>query len=222
MSTAVKARFIVTHLQTGSQNGLVYAPNKNVQTVRSRATPINRSTPGQTKSRASHRINAPIWHGLTLAGKLAWKSWGMLNPIQNSIGIYKVISGYNLFTRLNRALHSAGLPPHSTAPVVNGYPTYTQATLLAISQTNDIHVEINPADDWANEDGGYMLIWVGHPITGARGRAGEKYVFLGLIAGSSSGIVSGWDFTSPMPVTVIGNGQWVRTSVLRADGRLSI
>lgn len=107
----------------GSVNGLTYSRNGNSAYVRSKATPVNPRTPGQTAARDSLNYVSSAWRGLTAGQREAWNALAATVPYTNSIGNVSYYSGFQLFMKNNLTLLGAGATLISNAVAAPSFPS---------------------------------------------------------------------------------------------------
>lgn len=159
---------------------------------------------------------------LTDADRAGWGLYAYNSPLTDAYGAPRYIRGYAQYMRSNRPRLQLGLPRVDTPPTTYGYPAYTYPTFGVSSDGTMISIMFTVTDDWVTEDGAGMMLWSSGPTSPSRNKPSETYAPLALIAGSSTSPP-----TSPVmatPAISIPDGTlsfWIRTSVSRADGRLS-
>lgn len=119
----------------GSVNGLTYSRNGNSAYVRSKATPVNPRTPGQTAARDSLNYVSTAWRGLTAAQRAAWNSLASTVPYTNSIGNVSYYSGFQLFMKNNLTLLGVGATIITDAVSAPSFPSVELSTFSMDAST---------------------------------------------------------------------------------------
>lgn len=107
----------------GSVNGLTYSRNGNSAYVRSKATPVNPRTAGQTAARDSLNYVSSAWRSLTQGQREAWNGLAKTIPYTNSIGNVSYYSGFQLFMKNNLTLLGAGGSLIANAVAAPSFPS---------------------------------------------------------------------------------------------------
>lgn len=124
----------------GSVNGLTYSRNGNSAYVRSKATPVNPRTPGQTAARDSLNAMATAWRGLTQAQRDGWNALAATVPYVNSLGNTSYYSGFQLFMKNNLSLLGAGLPTVTDAVAGPSFPSLEVTAFSLTASTGVVNV----------------------------------------------------------------------------------
>lgn len=145
---------------SGSIAGLTYANNAGGLYARARSIPVDPSSAAQQAVRATFAALAQAWRDtLTAAQRIDWNTWASQNPITNSFGDPLVLSGQQMYVRLNACrLRTSFATRVDAAPTTAGLASLTPGTLSASVGANDIELTYTNTDAWANEaEGGLML-----------------------------------------------------------------
>lgn len=117
---------------SGSQADTTYARNRYGQYQRRRATPVNRNTTYQQRTRVILAETSTAWSGLTGAQRGAWEAWAAAHPITDSLGQDVLLDGHAFFVRVNSMLlgayEASVLVPPANEPtwfnlVISGAPS---------------------------------------------------------------------------------------------------
>lgn len=209
--------------RSGSIGGSTYSRNRSGAYIRARTKPVNPNTTRQVTARNRLRGLSIDWQNtLTQTQRDDWQVYAANVPFSGALGDTIILTGLNMFVRTNAAVLQAGLTQINDAPNVFTLAKAEAAlagTATEAAQTIDVTYDATAA--WANEDDAAQLIQIGQPVGGGINFFGGPYRFAVAILGNAT-----TPPTSPETVTspwVLGAGQriWVRTRVLRADGRLS-
>lgn len=124
----------------GSVNGLTYSRNGNSAYVRSKATPVNPRTPGQTAARDSLNYVSSAWRGLTAGQRSAWNALAATIPYTNSIGNVSYYSGFQLFMKNNLTLLGAGSTLISDAVAAPSFPSVELSAFVMDASAGTVSV----------------------------------------------------------------------------------
>lgn len=184
--------------------------------------PINRATPAQTMTRTLMMPIAGRWsRTLTSVQRAAWGTYAAATPVPAPWGSTRTLNGYAMFYRNMRPRLQAGMTLLSAAPTTSGLPTYTTVTFNLATGGATLYINFTNSDAWAHEVGGAMFVFVSMQRSTSRATTSERWRFVGKILGATSPPASPALFTLNPALTAPHNSIWVRTSVTRADGRLS-
>lgn len=207
---------------SGSVGGLTFTNNASGMVLRSKTMPTNPNTAAQQVVRNAMKTLAGIWNeDLDDEEVDSWIAYAAQVLVPNALGVPRKISAYSHFIACNSARLQAGLSVVETAPVDTWLPTFTLPTFVVDASDDTIAVTFTPADDWANETGGAMLIYASAGLNPGRIRNYGSFKFAGRILGNAATPPAS-PATIALP-TLVGESLRVhwRVRVTRADGRLS-
>ena len=115
----------------GSVNGLTYSRNGNSAYVRSKATPVNPRTPGQTVARDTLNYISSSWRSLTSGQIAAWNALASTVPYTNSLGNVGHYSGFQLFMKNNLTVIAIGGTLITDAVAAPSFPSLDITGLAA-------------------------------------------------------------------------------------------
>jgi len=216
-------RYPAGEQRSGSTGGVVYSRNRFGAYIRARSVPVNPNTDRQAQVRVVLRNLAIYWNSvLTQLQRDAWEVYASSTVWLNALGEECRLTGLNHYIRTNTAMAQAGGARLDAAPVIGGLaPAEWSLGGSASEATQDVSVTFDDADVWCDEDGAYQLVYVGIPKKASIKYFGGPYRFAGVIEGDSvSPPTSPEAIASPWPIAE-GQRLWVRTRVLKSDGRLS-
>jgi hypothetical protein len=219
-------RYAEGQQRSGSMGATVYSHNRFGQYIRSRSVPVNPQSTRQILARNRITSLSAAWRDvLTEAQREAWGIYADNTAWVNKLGDSVTLSGQNMYCRSNAAVLQAGLARVDDAPTEFGLAVAEGSLGLAGSEaTQTILVQYDDGADWCSEDDAAQLLYLGLPQSASIHFFGGPYRFAGVILGdagtppTSPHSISGTDL--PYPIAA-GQRLWVRTRVLRADGRLS-
>lgn len=216
-------KFILPTQPAGSIGGLTLYKNRSAFAGRARARPIKVHSPAHTAVMNIISVLSMDWEiQLTGGDRAGWGSYGFNTPLTDAYGNPRYICGYAQYMRSNRPRLQFALPRIDLPPLLNGIPVYTLPTYIFEPANLQVYVSFNASNAWVNEDGGAMFLWISGLRSPTLNRPAETYQPLGVILGSS---------TAPPASPVVINlparyprnagARWIRSSITRADGRLS-
>ena len=207
---------------SGSVGGLTYSHNAGGMYVRARAIPTNRGTVYQQAVRIAVAGLVNGWTNLLSSDqRTAWDDYGANVALLDVFGDPRFRSGISHYVRSNVPLVAAGVASIDDAPGVYNVGEYAPGAMTAASGEQVVLKSFTPSDDWVNEDGARMLVYIGRPQNPSINYFKGPYRRVGTIDGSSTTPPDNPAiFPSPF---IISEGQRVfwRANVSRADGRLS-
>lgn len=138
-SSLMKYQSPLLSTASGSVAGLTFSHNSGGQYIRRRVVPINPNTDAQGNARNNLADCVSTWTNiLDLAQRLAWKSYADSTPVTDKLGMPIILSGQQMFIKMNTVRkifglsimldgpHDSGLgltPGWTTDPVVNDNST---------------------------------------------------------------------------------------------------
>jgi len=129
----------------GKIGGHVASRNRGGDYLKTKVTPNNPGSVDQVTQRNHFTASAQAWKGLTAAQRLDWNS-----ATQNFVGTdiwgdAKVLSGFQLFCRLNNYLRTIGQSVITSPPVPAAVPAFTSFTMAASTGGGTITLTFAPA-----------------------------------------------------------------------------
>lgn len=217
------ATFVLPTQPAGSIGGLTMYKHGDTFAVRARAYPKRVRSNAHTAVMSIIGALSMNWEiQLTGTDRLGWGTYAFNSPLTDAYGNPRYIRGYAQYMRSNRPRLQHGLPRIDLPPTVFDYPAYTLPTYDIPAGNATVNVNYDTSDAWANEDGGAMFLWASTAISPTRNRPPEVYTPIGLIAGSSLiPPVPPVPFALPAWLATVKQTIFIRSSVTRADGRLS-
>lgn len=208
---------------SGSISGDTFARNRSGNYSRARTTPVNPNTDLQQQVRNAVQFISSRWGDtLTAAQRTAWNLYANSVAMLNKLGETIYLSGYNHYMRSNSIRKRSGFTIVDAGPVIfsipQGDPVFTCSGSEA---TQQISVAFDNTMAWANEDDGYMLVFMGSPQNAQRYFFDGPWRIMGAVVGDSVAAPASPQLMSvPFAVTE-GQHIWCYARILRADGRLS-
>jgi len=206
---------------SGSTGGLVYSRNAGGAYVRARVLPTNPQTGPQSAVRDALRTLVDAWTNvLTNAQRDAWNTYAFNTPTLNRVGDATHKSGQQMYIRSNVARLQASITRVDNAPTVFDLGSFTPLIgFTADASASTISIPFSNTDEWANDDDGHMLVYMGRPQNATRNFGKGPYQLLTRIDGAS-----GTPPTTPVTPTSLfpmtaGQKIFLKINVCMPDGR---
>ena len=137
----------------GSLGGNTFSRNRAGAHVRARTKGVRPATTSQTSIAAKHAANAQLYsYGLTSGELVNWRSFASANPVLNRFGQTMLLSGQQMFCRLNNVLTLVGSAPITSPPANLNVSQPTSVFLAAVHDPGgSLTVTVNVAAIGANE-----------------------------------------------------------------------
>jgi len=218
----VKTSALISDI-TGKVGGNIFSRNRYGLSVRAFTKPVNVNSTLQQAARAAMASLVERWSStLTAAQRTAWGLYADSVAVQNKLGETVYLTGQNMYVRTNCILVQNSLTPIDDAPTVFELPDQDPTLAVSISEaTQQLSITFDNTRSWANEDGGYLFIYMGSPQNPQRNFFAGPWKYAGKVEGDGASAP-----TSPATISVPfaateGQRIWVYARILRADGRLS-
>lgn len=208
---------------TGSIAGNTYARNRYGNYSRARTKPTNPNTALQQVVRNTMAYLTDRWaNDLTSAQRTAWNLYGSSVAMKNRLGESIFLTGFNHYIRSNSILKRSGRTVVDAGPTVFELPAADPTFSMACAQTdNKGTFTYDDTMAWANEDNGWMHMFMGSPQNPQRNFFAGPWRLYSAVAGSlGSPPSSPGDSSAPFAMST-GQRVWVYARISRADGRLS-
>lgn len=208
---------------SGSMDGITASHNKGGTYFRNRATPTNPSTSFQMTIRNAMGILTTRWlDDLTQAQRDGWQTYADNVTLTNRVGDAINVSGQNMYVRSNVSVIQIGETIIDDAPVMFNLGSFTEPTVAsADSGSQLVAIGFDNTDDWANETGSHMIVYISRPQNASINFFKGPYQFADTIDGDdTTAPTSPAQITAPFTLS-LGQVVFVRIRVHRIDGRLS-
>jgi hypothetical protein len=207
---------------SGKLKGIVASHNAGGQYFRGLTIPVNPNSSRQIAVRDAMSLLATAWGStLTTAQRTAWQTYASGVTWLNSLGDAIKVSGMNAYQSCNIPRLQASVARVDAAPTIFERATLTVpvATITAASTT--LSLAFTNTDAWANEVGGYLLVYAGPPLNPTINFFNGPFKFVGKVTGAASPPSSPASLTLPLPAGPTGSKMYFQVRASRADGRLS-
>lgn len=129
---------------SGSQAGTTASRNRFGQYKRTRAIPVNPSTPQQLVQRARMSTNAAGWRALTDAQRAGWESLGASISRTDALGQAYTMNGFMAYCSVNNNNLDAGNAIVATAPALVTPPAILTAVITSTAAAMSIAYTATP------------------------------------------------------------------------------
>lgn len=208
---------------SGSIAGTVFSRNGGGMYVRARANPTNPNTDAQQAVRDAMRQLVNAWTTvLTNLQRENWNTYAFNTPTLNKLGEATHKTGQQMYIRGNVPRLQAGLDRADDAPTEFNIGNFVApATFIADASAGTLSISFNIDDEWANIDGGALLIYQGRPQNATRNFGKGPFQLAHAIPGATAAPpTSPSVFNSLFPMTV-GQKIFLQMRATTPDGRLT-
>lgn len=159
---------------------------------------------------------------LDVAQREAWQLYASQVPITNRLGDSIFLSGQNMFIRTNSVVDQIGAVAQQNAPTQFDTGDAGTVTLDSVTALTDaIGVAFDNTQAWANDDDGFLAIYVSRPQNPSINFMKGPFRLAGTIDGDAiTPPTSPATLTSPFPIAA-DQRVWIRTRAGIGDGRLT-
>lgn len=207
---------------SGSIRGFIATHGRGCAVLRGRANGVNPSSNAQNPIRNTFSNLAARWANvLTDSQRDAWNAYAAATPQTDRLAQSIPLTGFNAHLQANAARPQPLTSYINDPPQTNGKTVLTPPrTLAAFQTTNDCVVNFDPSDTWANEIGGFLLIYFARPQNQSRPTYKGSYQFALAVPGDPSPPVNPVFPTVPSTISV-NQLLFARFRAVTADGRIS-
>jgi len=208
---------------SGSIAGTTFARNRYGSYARARTKPVNPNTASQVAIRAAMAFLTNYWsQNLTAGQRTAWNLYGSNVVMTNKLGESMNLSGFNHFIRSNTMRKRVGLGVVDDGPVVFEIPTEDPTFSITASEaTQQITYTYDDGLDWADENGGWLMMFQGVPQNAQRNFFAGPWRYNTVVEGVNGAPPAGPKVAAAVFAIAEGQHQWAYARIYRADGRLS-
>lgn len=137
----IKTSAIVSDIK-GTAGGNVFASNKGGNYLRRYKKPTNLNSPKQQAVRSLFGSMTGLWRGLTEIERNSWNEGAVNFPMMNKLGESKVLSGQQLFNKLNNPLIQVGVATLTTCPTPQSFPSVSVGVTENVTAGNKLFATI--------------------------------------------------------------------------------
>lgn len=206
---------------SGSIGGTTFSRNRFGAYIRNRTIPVNPGSPQQATVRNNFTTLVNAWTSvLTDAERAAWGVYAANVPVLNRLGQSVNLTGQNMYIRSNSPRLQAGLAIVDIAPNIFDLGDMTAPT-ISMTEPDIGSIAFDDTDDWVDEDGSSMLLYMSRPQNPSINFFRGPYRFFHQIDGDgTTPPTTPESATAPFP-TIAGNQLFSQVRVTRVDGRLT-
>lgn len=207
---------------SGSIGGMTASRNAGGQYFRIRATPTDPNTPAQATVRAAVASLVNHWvNTLTGDQRSAWNTYAGNVPLNDVFGDPRFRTGINQYVRSNVSRIQNAVARVDDGPTEFNLGEFSAPSFSIDVGTQELSVTFTDSDEWANEDGAYMILYVARPKAPTINFYKGPYTLMGGIVGNSGGPPASPALKALPYVYAAGQKGFARVIVSRADGRLA-
>lgn len=207
---------------SGRVGGLIFSHNAGGPYIRAAGTVTNPNTPQQTAVRDILSQLTSLWVStLTQGQRDAWALYAENVSLTNRLGKPINVAGLNQYIRSNVPIIQSGFARQDAAPTIFDLGDFTAPGGQGSQASNDVSVLFTDTDDWVGEDDAGMLIYVSRPQNASINFFRGPYQFAGSIDGDGITPPTSPAFIPSPFVMTEGQRVFLRSRVIRADGRVS-
>lgn len=170
-------------------NGSVLSKNRFGNYMRNKTTPVNPQTTHQQNARAILSAMSQGWAGITQAQRNAWGALAQTLPFTDIFGDPKVLTGQQMYVKLNSNLQKIGGAAVSNAPVKESVPAVAITALAATAAggaLTGLDATISPATVPA---GFSVAVYATPAINPGVQFVKNRYRFLGVAPAPVGGVI---------------------------------
>lgn len=129
----------------GSHGGATFSRNKGGAFVRTRIVPTHPATANQGMSKVAMVMLSKYWSStLTPSQRAAWNTYAATNPTVNRVGATTLLSGHQMFIKLNGSPSRFGDTILASPPTSNAVGSVASIGIVAVSGSpGSLHVTIH-------------------------------------------------------------------------------
>lgn len=147
----------------GSAGAIVYSKNRSGAYIRQKVSPVQPRTARQTLVRQLFSALAIYWgQSLDVAERAAWTALAATNPVTDVFGNSQILTGLQLFMRVNRNRQQLALAVLDAAPANQDVTPLSALSMTAVSATQVISVTHAPSPIPATH---YLLVFGSPPLS---------------------------------------------------------
>jgi hypothetical protein len=207
---------------SGSIGGITYAHNTGGMYARARAIPTDPASSFQQVLRNAIGALTTRWlTTVTAAQRAAWDTFAQNVPILDALGQPRLISALAWYIKCNSLRLQAGVAVVDAAPTVFELGTLTLPVPTITAAGTTASVAFTNTDSWANEAGGYLLVYASRAQNATINFFKGPYRFAGKVTGAASPPASPSVVTLPFVSGPTGSRQFFKFISVRADARPS-
>lgn len=209
--------------RSGKQGGIVFSRNAFGPYTRERSIPTNPNSSQQVAVRAAFTtLMHRFFQLLTAVQREQWAAFCASVKYVNRVGAQITLKPSSMYIACNSLRLQAGLDPVDNGPAIMAKADFPRGAVPSVTTaTQKVNLAFTNTDDWANEDGGAVVLFQGQPCNAWKNFIKGPTRYLGVILGDAETAP-----TSPQTFDAQFAFQEdqkvpVYFRCLRADGRIS-
>ena len=191
----IKTSAIVSDIK-GTAGGNVFASNKGGNYLRRYKKPTNRNSEKQQVVRSAFGAMTGLWRQLTELQRSSWNEGAVNFPMMNKLGEAKVLSGQQLFNKLNNNLVQAGQATLSTCPIPQSFPSVEFTNVQNITTGNVLNFTLL-TDGGVNVPNGFVLVVSATASLSAGINSPQKGLFKNIALADSGDSIEDYEISTP-------------------------
>jgi hypothetical protein len=129
----------------GKLNGHVFSKNRNGNYIRNKVTPVNPRTAAQSAVRLAFALISSLWRAMTAANRASWINGASDFSKKNVFGDTNILTGLQLFQRINNNLNNVGISMLDTCPVNYGVESSILVSVACSKTANTMSMVLSDA-----------------------------------------------------------------------------
>ena len=206
---------------SGSMGGTVFSHNRGGAYFRNRSIPITSTTSFALNAKARLSAASQDWQGLTDAQRASWLQWALQNPVTDTLGFPRHLTGHQAFVGINTRLLLLAQSTLTAPPIVAA-----PDGLLTLALQADIGLGDTDITFTATPTGAGIVLWIEAAVTNSQG-INNVNSLLRFVGSSAAAQASPFDIQSivetRLGTLIVGQKLFVRVSTFDvATGLLSL
>jgi hypothetical protein len=140
---------------SGSIGASTHGHNRFGNYIRQRSIPVQPNSGQQLMRRAVLGTQSAAWAGIGATNMLGWKTWAQNNPIVDTLGDKRILTGHMSFVMANCRLEGLGWPTFATPPVKAHPNAPTSISITATVASQNVSIAFAPSPLGAG-----LMLWI--------------------------------------------------------------
>jgi hypothetical protein len=219
----VKFKSALMTAGSGKLRGIVASHNKGGSYLRGLTIPTNPRSSFQTTVRNNLSVlQTRFLTTVTSVQRAAWAVYAENTPVTDALGDSIKLSANQWYVALNSLRLQAGVATIDAGPTTFGLATMTAPVATIVAAGTTVSLAFTNTDAWANEVGGYLLLYASRPQNATINFFKGPFRFAGKVAGAGTPPTTPATITLPFVIGPATSKMFFRAVAVRADGRKSI
>jgi hypothetical protein len=134
---------------SGSVGAGTFSHNRFGPYIRLRTIPVQPDSGLQLAQRDFFANMSSAWSGIGATNQLSWRGWAQNNPIVDSLGDKRVLSGHMAYVSLNARLKQIALPTFNTPPTKAAPTGLNTFSITASVASQLVTLAFTPSPLWS-------------------------------------------------------------------------